>query len=73
IILSVALMGIAMLGMGIKVLFTKTGEFPDSSVSANSALRKKKIYCIKTEQVIIDKKTEREEGVKYKSQSCEMC
>jgi hypothetical protein len=56
IILSGILLGIAFIGLAITVLLKKNGSFPETSVSKNPALRKKNIYCIKTEQRIIDKK-----------------
>jgi hypothetical protein len=33
----------------------KNGHFPEGSVGKNKALREKKIYCMKTEQKLIDK------------------
>ncbi len=61
-LLSLSIVAISVLVMGIKILFSKKGQFPDSSVSGNKALRRKKIYCIKTEQVIIDKNYKRKDG-----------
>lgn len=55
-LLSVGLVAIAFIGFGVNVLFKKNGQFPEGSVGKNKALRKKKIYCMNTEQKIIDKR-----------------
>jgi hypothetical protein len=54
-LLSIGLVAIAFIGFGINVLFKKNGQFPDGSVGKNKALRDKKVYCMKTEQKLIDK------------------
>lgn len=53
-LLSVGMVAIAFIGFGINVLFKKNGRFPDGSVGKVKALRDKKVYCMKTEQKIID-------------------
>jgi hypothetical protein len=67
-ILSIALVAIALLGLGVNIFFRKKA-FPETSVGHNKALRNQKIYCIKTEQVIIDKKYNQ----KYKTPDCTGC
>jgi hypothetical protein len=54
-LLSIGFIGFAFIGFAITILFKKNGEFPETSISKNKGLRKRKIYCIKTEQKIIDK------------------
>ncbi len=54
-LLSLALMGFSFLALGIKIFFTKNGKFAETHVGKNKALQKKKVYCIKTQQKIIDK------------------
>lgn len=54
-ILAVILLSVAMVGFAVNILFKKNGQFPETSVGKNKELRKKKIYCYKTEQKIIDK------------------
>ena len=54
-IITIPILAIAFAGFAIKILFKKNGEFPETRVGHNKNLRKKKIYCIKTEQKIIDK------------------
>jgi len=54
IILAIILVGIALIAMSFNILISKKRAFPESSISKNKALRKQKIYCIKTEQKIID-------------------
>lgn len=55
-LLSLAIMTIVMLALGFRVFFTKDKSFPDSRISRNKAMRKKKIYCAETQQKIIEKK-----------------
>ena len=55
-LLSIGIVGIAFLGFALNILFKKNGHFPETSIGKNKALREKKVYCIKTEQKIIDKK-----------------
>ena len=59
-LLSVGLVAIAFVGFGVSILFKKDGHFPETSVGKNKALRKRKIYCIKTEQKLIDKQIKAE-------------
>jgi len=54
-LLSVAIVAISLLGMGVKIFFSKSQKFPETGVGQNKALRKKKVFCIKTEQKLIDK------------------
>lgn len=55
-LLSIGLVAIAFVGFAINILLKKNGKFPETSVGKNKALRNKKVYCIKTEQKLIDKK-----------------
>ena len=54
-ILSIILVGIALIGLGIQTFFSKKKAFPETRVGHNKILRKKKIYCYKTQQAVIDK------------------
>jgi len=72
-ILSLSLLAIGFVGMGIQAFFSKKKSFPDTSVSGNRALRKRKIYCIKTEQVILDKNYKLKGGGKEVSCSSSGC
>lgn len=54
-IFSLILISFALIGLGFRIFFSKKKEFPETRIGHNKTLRKKKIYCIKTEQVIIDK------------------
>lgn len=71
--LSVSLLGVGILGMAIKIIFQTKGEFPQSMIGHNKAMRKKKIYCIKTEQQIVDNKTKKIDGIKFYSKGCGSC
>ena len=55
-ILSLVLIGIALIGLGVQTFFSKKKAFPETSIGHNKVLRKRKIYCIKTEQAVLDKK-----------------
>lgn len=50
-LLSVGLLVIALLGMGVKIIFVKNGKFPSSSVGKNPALAKQGIRCAKHEEI----------------------
>lgn len=59
IILSVIIVGIALLGLSINILFRKEGKFPETRVGHNKEMRKRKIYCVKTQQKLVDKDIKR--------------
>ena len=44
-VLSLLLVMIALLGLGIKVLFSKNGRFPETHVGRNKEMAKKGIKC----------------------------
>ncbi len=54
-LLAIGLVSIAFVGFAVNIIFKKNGSFPETSIGKNKALRKKKIFCYKTEQKIIDK------------------
>ena len=54
-ILSIILVGIALIGLGIQTFFSKKKAFPETRVGHNKTLRNKNIYCMKTQQVVLDK------------------
>ena len=43
---------ICVLLMGVKVFFTKNGKFPDTHIGSNKAMKKRGIYCAKTQDTI---------------------
>lgn len=45
ILLGIAILFIAVLLMGVKVFFTKSGKFPNTHVSGNKAMRERNISC----------------------------
>lgn len=67
-ILSMGIIGISLIGLGVQVFFSKNKKFPETRVGHNRNMRKRKIYCIKTQQKIIDKKTKKENNP-----SCPSC
>jgi len=70
-LLSLGLMAIAMLGFTLKILIKPKGEFPETRIGHNKAMKNKKIYCIKTEQIRIDKGLDQKE--KHQTSSCAGC
>lgn len=52
ILLSVGLLFIALLGMSVGILFRKDHQFPEHRIGHNKVMRKKKIYCAKTQDVV---------------------
>ena len=48
-LITLAIVGVGMLMLGIKVFFSKNGKFPNTHVSGNKYLREKKIYCVQTQ------------------------
>ncbi len=66
-ILSIGLIGIALVGLGVQTFFSKKKAFPETNVGHNKALRKRKIYCVKTQQAVLDK------GYKQKSWTKPTC
>ena len=69
-IFSLILIAIALIGLGIQVFFSKKKEFPETRIGHNKTLRKKKIYCIKTEQVIVDKNYKQVKSIKTVCSDC---
>ena len=70
-LISIIFLGVAFAGFAVKMIFSKSGGFPETRVGHNKALRKKKIYCIKTEQKIIDNKIKKMK--QNESPSCSSC
>lgn len=52
ILLAVALVSIAMLGMAIRILVNKGGKFPNTHVSGNKYLKRQGVYCSQTQDRI---------------------
>ncbi len=48
-LLTLVIVGIAMLLLGVKIYFSKNGKFPNTHVSGNKYLREHKIYCVQTQ------------------------
>ena len=56
ILLAVALVSIAMLGMAITILVKKGGKFPNTHVSGNKHLKRNGVYCAQTQDKIEQRK-----------------
>jgi len=62
ILISVALIGIAFVGFGVQVFFSKKKKFPDTKIGHNSEMKKRKIYCPQTSDKIARKKLKPYQG-----------
>ena len=62
ILLSVALVAIAMFGLAVRILLLKGGKFPNTHVSGNKYLKSQGVYCSQTQ----DKMAQREARKKVK-------
>lgn len=47
-ILATALLGIALIGLGISILIKKNGHFPEIHIGRNKAMQKRGIHCANT-------------------------
>jgi len=54
-LLSIVLITFVFLGLGVQTFFSKKKSFPQTRLSRNKEMRKRKIYCAETQQKIIDK------------------
>ncbi|MEA2042275.1 MAG: hypothetical protein U9N85_06950 [Bacteroidota bacterium] len=68
-ILASILIGIAFLGLGVKIFFTKEKKFPETRIGHSRMLQKKGIYCAITEQRRVDRNFK----VKAKDLGCASC
>ncbi len=50
--ITIAFVALIFLGLAVKILFKKDGEFPEHRIGHNRLMRKKKVYCVKTQDVI---------------------
>ncbi len=69
-LLTITIVAISLLALGVQTFFSKKKKFPETRVGHNRNLRKKKIYCMKTQQVVIDKDAY---GKKNNKISCDAC
>jgi hypothetical protein len=63
ILLAIGLLGIAMLGMAIRIVLKKGGRFPNTHVSGNRYLKRKGVYCAQTQDKLAQRSAQKE--VKY--------
>jgi len=56
ILLAVALVSIAILGMAIRIILRKGGKFPNTHVSGNKYLKRNGVYCSQTQDRLEQKK-----------------
>jgi hypothetical protein len=49
------LMSLVILGLGVQTFFSNKKKFPNTHIGHNKEMRKRGIYCSKTQQKMIDK------------------
>lgn len=54
-LISIVLMSFVILGLGVQTFFSKKKTFPQTRISKNKEMRKRKIYCGETQQKMVDK------------------
>ena len=52
-LLTLIIVAVCTILLCIKVIIKKNGRFPNTHIEGNTALRKKKIYCAKTEERVL--------------------
>lgn len=65
ILLAVALLGVGMLGMAIRILIIKGGRFSSDHIGGNKRLKKEGIYCANTQDKMAQAKVRKE--MKFKN------
>jgi hypothetical protein len=48
ILLAIALVSLAILGLAIRMVLVKNGKFPETHISRSPHMKAKKIFCVKT-------------------------
>lgn len=61
-IITVALLGISMIGMALNILIKKNGKFPAYRVGHNKEMKKLGITCVRHEEIKCHKKRLKEEN-----------
>ncbi len=69
-LISVVFLGIALLGLGVQTFFSSKRKFPETEIGRSKAMREKGIYCMKTEQVRIDKGLSKGQDLDSADYSC---
>ena len=49
------IVALCFLGLGVQTFFSKKKKFPDYEVGHNKEMRKRGIYCMRTQQILITK------------------
>ncbi|NOR87998.1 MAG: hypothetical protein GQ527_10345 [Bacteroidales bacterium] len=62
VLISSVLIGIAALGLGVQVFFSKRKKFPDTKIGHNKEMTKRKIYCPQTQDKIAQKRKNQWQG-----------
>lgn len=62
-IVVIALLAIAFVGMAISILIKKNGKFPESEIGKNKAMAQKGIRCVKHDEMKEFRKMKKKAGV----------
>ena len=60
ILLSIAMVTIAIFGLAIRILLLKGGKFPNTHVSGNKFLKKQGVYCSQTQDKMAQREVRKE-------------
>ncbi|WP_297091275.1 hypothetical protein [uncultured Draconibacterium sp.] len=60
VLLAIALLGIGLFGMAVRIVFLKGGKFPNTHVGANKHLKKNGVYCATTQDKLAQRKARKE-------------
>ncbi len=70
ILVVIALLAIAFIGMAITILIKKNGKFPESEIGKNKDMHKKGIHCVKHDEMKKYRKMMKKKGVKVPDSGC---
>ncbi len=60
VLLAIALLGIGMLGMAVRIVFLKGGKFPNTHVGGNKYLKRQGIHCATTQDKLAQRDARKE-------------
>ncbi len=66
--LTIGLLALAFSGLAIKLLLNKNAKFPEHRIGHNKEMRKRKIYCINTQDRMEQKRYLKEQRAKLEAQ-----
>lgn len=64
VLITIAIVSIAILGLSIRIVLIKDGKFPETHISRNKQMKGKGIQCVKTMDRIEQEKTDQQNRYK---------